>query len=110
MQEVVAQDSFVYVMRAAIIDIANVVPLAEWESGLLNMCGATNSFIIRHSLRNRTPEKCTSNYYFVSHPIEPLSEHLFHSLDYLAKLLRKNCFTTKERLTLVVELSNYSLA
>ncbi len=92
MQEVVAQDTVVNVTKAAIIDIAYVVPLAELESGLFNMCGATNSFFILYSLTNGTLENYTSDYYFVSRPVEPLSVRLFHSLNYLARLLRKSLY------------------
>jgi hypothetical protein len=92
MQKVVAQDTVVNVTKAAIINIAYVVPLAELESGLFNMCGATNSFFIRYSLTNGTLENYKSDYYFVSRPVESLSVRLFHSLNYLAGLLQKSLY------------------
>ncbi len=39
-----------------------------------------------------TPEKYTSVYYFVTLAVEPVSVRLFHSLNYLAGLLRKSMY------------------
>lgn len=89
MQEVVAQDSYIRIGRADIMDIAFVVPLDEVECGLFNLCGASNVFFIRYCLKNSTIERYALKLYYSSHPVEPLSIRLFHSLNHLAGLLRK---------------------
>jgi hypothetical protein len=92
MLEVVSQDISVNVERASIFDIAHVVPLLEVESGLFNMSGSYNSFFIRYALRNGIVEQYTSDYYFLSRPVEPISIRMFHSLNFLAGLVKKSLY------------------
>lgn len=92
MLEVVSQDIAINVARASVCDIAHVVPLLEVESGLYNMSGSNNSFFIRYSLRNGIVEHYMSEYYFLSRPVEPISIRLFHSLNFLAGLVKKSLY------------------
>jgi hypothetical protein len=87
--EVVSHDVTDRIDRDSIVDVAFVVPLAEAESGLYNLSWSYNSFLIRYSLHQGNVHQYRSEYYFVSRPVEPLSIRLFHSLNYLAGLLKR---------------------
>jgi hypothetical protein len=87
--EVISHDVTDSFDRDSIIDVAFVVPLAEVESGLYNLSWSYNSFLIRYSLHQGNVHQYCTEYYFVSRPVEPLSICLFHSLNYLAGLLKR---------------------
>jgi hypothetical protein len=90
MIEVVLVDCSVSILRPSVYDVAYVVPLSEVESGLFNMSGCYNCFYMRYSLKGGAVlAYYASEYYFVSHPVEPISIRLFHSLYHLSGMMKK---------------------
>jgi hypothetical protein len=95
-EEVVAVEERQVVQRDYINDVAFILPLAEVESGLFYMSGASNTFFTMYALYNRSITPYRSTYYFGHHHVEPFTVQLFHSMNHLAQHLKKVLFHQRE--------------
>jgi hypothetical protein len=97
--EVYKSPDEMYVERCNILDLAFIVLIAEVESGMFHMSGAENVYCTRFSMVDSLMELCSSNFYFPRYIMEPLSIHMFTTLNTLLQNLQRLLYHQSESST-----------
>lgn len=89
MEELYLTTDEIYISRSDVTDILFVVPIAEVESGMFSMSGASNVYFIRYKFLNGEMHCFPTSFYFSRYIVEPLGVRLFNVLNTLSQHLRR---------------------
>jgi hypothetical protein len=96
MEELYLTTDEIYISRSDVTDIVFVVPIAEVESGMFSMSGASNVYFIRYKFLNGGMHCFPTSFYFSRYIMEPLSVRLFNVLNTLSQHLRHALYHVSE--------------